>query len=215
MKKILIYGDEEILVNYKNALVQCGAQPVFRNKLLSYPDCAGLLLPGGGDIHPALFGQPIGDSHQIDLPRDEAELALIRLFSVTNRPILGICKGLQILNVAFGGTLQQDIPTSSTHKWEENTGDKVHPVTASPGSFLAPLYGEHFSVNSAHHQGILSLGEGLCLSAAAEDGVVEAVECPEKKIWAVQWHPERMAFSHARPDAVDGRILLDFFLEKC
>lgn len=215
MKKIFVCGDRDVYRNYAEALSFCGAVGIFSENLQYAEDCDALLLPGGADIDPALYGAENLGSRGIDRERDQKELQLVRDFRKTERPILGICKGLQILNVAFGGSLIQDIPTADAHKWEETTGDKVHPVTASPGGFLFPLYGERFSVNSAHHQAAAEPAAGFAVAARADDGVIEAMELPSKRIYAVQWHPERMAFRNARKDTVDGSFLFEFFLSLC
>ena len=216
MSKIFIYGDRGLLRNYADALEFCGARAIFAQNTEYAHDCSGLLLPGGGDIDPALYGQEnTGESYNIDRERDEKELELIRAFSVTHRPILGICKGIQILNVAFGGDLIQHLDTSKAHRWDGQTGDQIHEITAHPGSFLSALYGERFFVNSAHHQGVGKIAAGLTLSAEAGDGVVEALEAPEKQIYTVQWHPERMSYHKSRTDTVDGRYLFEFFLNLC
>lgn len=212
MKKIFIYGDREARINYAEALEFCGGTPVFSRDLSQAEDCGGLLLPGGGDVDPSRYGQENNGSANIDKVLDQREIELIRQFSLVGKPILGICRGLQILNVALGGDLIQDIETAPTHKWEENTGDKVHMVTAAKDSFLYPLYGESFSVNSAHHQAVNDLADGFSIAATAADGVVEALENRKKNIYAVQWHPERMCFNKARPDTVDGRYIFEFFL---
>lgn len=215
MKRIFIYGDREKCTNYREALEGCGADAVFSKELLSARDCNGLLLPGGADIDPALYGAENQGSKGIDRERDLAEIELIRIFSEANKPILGICKGLQILNVAFGGDLIQDIPTANTHKWEEATGDKVHSVQVEESSFLYSLYGKNFMVNSAHHQAVSSAAPGFFVGAKAADGVVESLENRERKIYAVQWHPERMAFRNLRQDTVDGQRIFAFFLALC
>ena len=149
-------------------------------------------------------------SHGIDRDLDLTELELVKAFS--GRPILGICRGMQLLNVAFGGTLVQDLPTAQSHRWQESTGDQVHMVLVPRDSFLYTLYGERFSVNSAHHQGTAQVGRGFSVAAQAEDGGIEAIQCPEKRIYAVQWHPERLTLRHSRPDAVDGKAVFEFFL---
>lgn len=215
MNKIFVYGSRSILRNYAEALSLCGGRAVFSENLELSRDCGGLLLPGGGDVDPSLYGAENEGSVNIDRRRDLTELELIRSFSVTRRPILGICKGIQILNTAFGGTIDQDMDNAKAHRWEERTGDKVHKVLTPEGSFLRDLYGEEFFVNSAHHQAVGRLAPGLALAAEAEDGAVEAVENRERSIYAVQWHPERMAFRHSRVDTVDGRYLIEFFLNLC
>jgi len=174
--------------------------------------CHGLLLPGGGDLDPALFGQENQGSRGVDPDLDRAELGLVAQFS--GRPILGICRGLQVLNVAFGGTLVQDLPTAAAHRWEESTGDKAHRVTAGEG-FLREIYGEEFFVNSAHHQGLDRLGEGLRTIAWSESGVPEAVDLPGCPLLGLQFHPERMSFALRRPDTLNGEGILTWFVELC
>ncbi len=208
MKKIFIYGQSEHRANYIAALAACGLTPVVSWDQTLAQGCHGLLLPGGGDLDPALFGQENQGSRGVDPDLDRAELGLVAQFS--GRPILGICRGLQVLNVAFGGTLVQDLPTAAAHRWEESTGDKAHRVTAGEG-FLREIYGEEFFVNSAHHQGAGQVAKGFQVAALAGDGVVEALACPERRVFAVQWHPERMTLAHARPDTVDGLGVFRFF----
>lgn len=216
MTQIYVYGDREAMKNYANALEESGVQGIFTRDLDLTKDCGGLLLPGGGDIDPARYGQAPAGSEEPDLQRDAAELQLVREFVARGRPILGICRGIQMINVALGGDLIQDIPTAQDHRHDPVTGDKVHHVTAGEDSFLAPLYGTEFSVNSSHHQALGRIAPGLRVAARSrEDGVVEAVEWPEKAIYGVQWHPERMAFALRREDTVDGRLIFDFFLNLC
>ena len=212
MKTIFLYGEEEKLTNYTQALKAAGARWVCSLDLEDSRPCDGLLLPGGGDIAPARYGQEDRGSGPPDLVRDQAELDLIARFLQAGKPMLGICRGMQALNVALGGTLIQDLPTAPDHKASEETGDSVHPVTAAPGSFLHKLYGARFSVNSAHHQAADCLGEGLLPAAQAPDGVLEAMECLERKILATQFHPERMTGARRRTDTVDGGAVFRFFL---
>lgn len=215
MKRIFIYGSREVCKNYAEALDGCGAMGIFAENP-AYADCCdGLLLPGGADIDPSLYGAENLGSVGINRKRDLAELALVKNFCESRRPILGICKGLQILNVALGGDLIQDLPTSSTHRWEEATGDKVHQITVPTDSFLFPLYGKAFSVNSAHHQAVDRPAAALKIAATATDGVIEALENRERKLYAVQFHPERMSFRKKRADTVDGRYIFEFFLNLC
>lgn len=213
MKRVFIYGIKDKLKNYIEALEFSSAQPVVSLKLSDSDECDALVLPGGGDIDPALYGMKIHGSHGIEHDRDLAELDLARRFYATDRPVLGICKGMQIVNVAFGGNLIQDIETSATHKWEENTGDKVHLIKAAKTSFLYQLYGESFPVNSAHHQGVNKIANGFSAAAWGDDGIIEAMECKEKRVYCVQWHPERMSFNKLRADTVDGSLIFDFFLK--
>lgn len=215
MKKIFVRGDREKMKNYDEALTGVGFSPVFSLDPSAAEDCCALLLPGGGDVDPARYGQQNEACSDIDLERDRDELRLIRAFSHAHKPIFGICRGLQILNVAFGGTLCQDIEAAPVHRWEEATGDKVHRIGVTENSFLFPLYGKEFPVNSAHHQAIDQPAPNFIVAAQAADGVIEAVEDPAGGIYAVQFHPERMAFGHRRPDTVDGRRIFEFFYEVC
>ncbi len=214
MKKIFLYGEAEKLSNYTVALSGCGAQPVVSRDLDLSHGCDGLLLPGGADLDPALYGQENTASAGIDRQRDEAELELVRRFQTAGRPILGICKGFQVLNVALGGTLVQDLAHPETHRWSEASGDRVHSIRTAAESFLRPLYGAAFAVNSAHHQALDRVAPVLTVTAWAEDGIPEALQAPELGIFAVQFHPERMAFAHRRPDTVDGEAVFRFFLER-
>jgi len=211
MKKVYAYGTLEKQANYAEALTACGMQPVFSLDVQDASGCDGLLLCGGGDIEPWRYGQEDRGSRNFEPVRDEQEFLLVRDFMGAGLPVLGICRGLQVLNVALGGTLVQDLPTASTHAWEESTGDKQHMVESVPGSFLEKLYGRGFSTNSAHHQGADKIAPVLQPAARAGDGVIEALACPEKKIYAVQWHPERMMLARAREDTVDGTSIFAFF----
>lgn len=214
MKKIFIYGDGQKLVNYAQAVKACGAAPVISMQLEEAAGADALVLAGGGDLDPALYGQANTGSLQIDRRRDADEIRLVRQFRKSGRPILGICRGIQLLNVAWGGDLIQDIPNSGRHAYNEETGDQIHEIQCAAGSFLYDLYGGHFSVNSAHHQACGACGSGLAYTARADDGTVEALENAERTILGVQFHPERMAFGHTCPDTVDGRALWEYFLTR-
>lgn len=213
MKKIYIYGDREKRQNYVEAIEACGAQVLVSLDTHEAEHCDALLLPGGADMDPRLYGEENLCSHGIDLALDITELELTQAFSDSCRPILGICRGMQVLNVAFGGTLIQNLPTAAAHRWEEGIGDRVHTVIVSKESFLFKLYGRRFAVNSAHHQGVGRLGDSFQIAARAEEGGIEAIQSPVKKIYAVQWHPERLTLRHKRTDAVEGKKLFEFFLE--
>jgi len=162
------------------------------------PSSDALLLVGGGDVDPARYG---GAAHAevsgVDAERDELELALAREALEAGTPTLAICRGVQVLNVACGGTLHPHIPDVdglSTHGDEEL--EPVHDVVARAGSRLALACGERVrSCPSQHHQGLDGLGAGLAATGWAEDGLVEAVEAEGGGSWVVgvQWHPERSA----------------------
>ena len=214
MTKVFLLGDPEKRKNYIAALESCGALATVSTSPEASACCDALLLPGGADMDPTLYGAENLGSIGIDRELDQKEIALARAFCAANKPILGICRGMQVLNVAFGGTLIQDLPTAAVHRWEESTGDKAHMVTAAEGGFAYQIYGERFSVNSAHHQGADRIAAHFKVAAQADDGVVEAIEWPERKIYGVQWHPERLMLEHQRPDAVDGHGVFEFFLAR-
>ncbi|MDM8182760.1 gamma-glutamyl-gamma-aminobutyrate hydrolase family protein [Enterococcus cecorum] len=159
----------------------------------------GLLLTGGHDVNPALYGEEKRPECQVLCEiRDKMEISLIKLFLKTDKPIFGICRGLQILNVYFGGSLYQDIPTQFAtdlvHSMPKPYDQGIHQVTLYADTPLYELLqtGE-LSVNSRHHQAIKDLAPDLVAMAQATDGLIEAVYHPDYLfVWAVQWHPEHM-----------------------
>ena len=185
--------------DYVNAVVKAGGIPVIVGSAFGLDELVeladGLLLTGGVDVDPALFGEEIlNDSVHIDKVRDELELALIEKYWKTGKPCLAVCRGLQVLNVAFGGGLIQDIPTwcGATH-----TAGAEHPVAVSEGSLLNRLTGgTELMVNSYHHQ-CVAQGQLAApfVPAATWTGsgvtIIEAFEQPGYPLLAVQWHPER------------------------
>lgn len=176
----------------------------------------GLLLPGGPDMDPAIYGEAKEPAcGEINAHRDDLEMRLLRIFLETGKPILGICRGMQLINVALGGTLIQDLPPEQKIFHTSSQGDLVHPVFSPEGSTLNGLYGPVFSVNSAHHQALDQLSDGLEAVAWSESGVVEAVELPGYPLLGVQFHPERMAFGKRRLDTVDGAAIFGWFLDVC
>jgi len=170
----------------------------------------GLVLQGGADISPLAYGeQPQKPEWAGDPMRDRYEIELVRAFTAAGKPVLGICRGAQLINVALGGSLHQDIPAHRSDDYDQHT----HEVRLEPGSGLARLYGETGPrrVVSIHHQAINRLAPGLEVEARAEDGVIEAVRgTGPSYICAVQWHPE---FHGGRAGFLDGGPLLDEFLK--
>jgi putative glutamine amidotransferase len=162
----------------------------------------GVLLTGGGDIDPALFGGPVHATFEAAEPgRDAFEMALVRAVLAADLPVLAICRGMQVLNVACGGDLVQDIPSEVNgalhHDVREPRYAIAHEVWVTPTSRLAALMkddledGESCQVNSRHHQAVRHVGDGLEVTATAPDGVIEAVERPTARFClGVQWHPE-------------------------
>ncbi len=213
MKTVALPGYERNLKNYIAALRAMDLAPAVTLDPAEAAACDGLLLPGGGDIDPVRFGQRDAGSRDIDPALDQAQLAILDSFVRAGKPVLGICRGHQVINVYFGGDLVQDLPTAEDHMAHDHA-DSVHPAAVRPGTLLYRLYGPAPAVNSAHHQGLGRLGAGLLASAEAPDGVNEAVEHVSLPILGVQFHPERMAFAHARPDTADGRRIFDWFREQ-
>ena len=201
--------------NYDRAFSQLGALPL--SGYCPTPDlsCHGLILCGGGDLESTLFGQENRGSHPPDPARDRAELELFSAFYQAGKPILGICRGMQVINVALGGDLIQDLPPRLGPFHGGTDHDLIHPVRTREDAPLCRLYGPLFPVNSFHHQAVDRLGEGLRAIAWSEGGVIEALDCPGRPILGVQFHPERMSFSFRRPDAVDGAPILSYFLSLC
>lgn len=164
----------------------------------------GVLLTGGADVDPARYGEPkLPVCGYIDPDRDAVELALLHHAEQHRLPVLAVCRGIQILNVAGGGTLYQDIPTQvpAALKHDHFTNPQQpsrkllsHEVTMKPGTRLHGLLGAAVvSVNSMHHQAIKELAPGLTATAYAPDGVIEAVESAgDRFVLAVQWHPEEL-----------------------
>ncbi|MBR2571738.1 MAG: gamma-glutamyl-gamma-aminobutyrate hydrolase family protein [Clostridia bacterium] len=217
--RILISAMAGKVGNYIFALESLGAQVhCSLDPLVSAADADALLLPGGGDIDPAYYGEAINGSQQIDRELDQLQFSALDAFVRSGKPVLGICRGHQVINVYFGGTLIQHLPTADSHTAFSCQGvshDRIHSVTALPGSVPASLYGERFAVNSAHHQAPGRAGTGLQICARSDDGTIEALCHQTLPVLSVQWHPERLCFRHARTDACDGSLLLKYFLSLC
>ena len=182
--RIYVWGDENRFANSRKAAEAAGVEVCFHGM----PEaCDALLLPGGGDMEPWRYGQVNIASRELEPERDAAELALLERFLSAGKPVLGICRGLQIINVFFGGTLVQDLPGHCT----ADGVDRLHRVITEPSPLLA-VCGRDCIVNSAHHQAADRLGTGLQAVQWAPDGTVEAVVHTRFPVWAVQWHPERL-----------------------
>ncbi len=168
----------------------------------------GLLFMGGADIDPACYGEARHPACGAAKPeRDRTELFLMRLAREKHLPVLAICRGCQVMNVACGGTLVQDIETelglpAARHSQVEDYAVTTHQVTVVPGSLLATVTGQAvLDVNTKHHQCVKTLGEGLVIDGrSAEDGLIEAFHDPKERFFlGVQWHPEML--SHLKSDA--------------
>jgi putative glutamine amidotransferase len=178
----------------------------------------GLVLEGGSDMWPGSYGeQPLRPEWTGDRVRDEYEIALLRAFIDAGKPVLGICRGLQVLNVAFGGTLYQDIasqlPSVRQHRDARLYDRNLHAIEFVPGSRLASLYtgAQGVMVNSVHHQGIRNLAPGFVVEAVADDGIIEAFRWTGPTyVVGVQWHPEFHDLND--PALLSGDPLLADFL---
>ena len=174
--------------------------------------CDGLLLPGGGDMDPKFYGQErIPACGEPNLLRDAAEPLLLRAFLAADKPVLGICRGIQVMNAVLGGDLYQDIKPFE-HLPHNSHWAKVHTVTVRRGTLLSRILGQDtVLVNSQHHQAVDRVAPGFTLAALSEDGIVEAIEKPDARFClGVQWHPEWL--SDADP-AMQG--LFDAFVNAC
>lgn len=203
---------------YMESLARAGAE--MRWVELSDPEqavqdaltCDGLLLPGGGDMDPKFYGQArIPACGEPNLLRDAAEPLLLRAFLAADKPVLGICRGIQVMNAVLGGDLYQDIKPFE-HLPHNDHWAKVHTVTVRRGTLLSRILGQDtVLVNSQHHQAVDRVAPGFTLAALSEDGIVEAIEKPDARFClGVQWHPEWL--SDADP-AMQG--LFDAFVNAC
>lgn len=197
------------LEDYKQAVLHVGGEVRLLEPTMSVDDALkgidGLLLTGGGDIEPHHYGEaPSPLLTDIEPERDRFELALVREARKRDLPIFAICRGIQVLNVAFGGTLIQDIPTETSGPQEHNLKvppnqpfSRAHEIWVDKDSILSELMKERLvdadtvDVNSRHHQAVKKVADGFKVTATAPDGVVEAIEDPTARFcMGVQWHPE-------------------------
>lgn len=189
--RIAIVGKKTETINYVEYVKGLDLEPCVTLNPREIAVCGALLLPGGGDITPAFFGEKNRGSKNIDTELDILQLQALDLAVKKKLPVLGICKGLQIINVGLGGTIIQDMPTADLHKYKE--GDQYHATVIAGGSWLYGLYGAGCIVNSAHHQSIGRLGNGLkAVQFCPDDGCIEAISHSTLPILGVQWHPERI-----------------------
>jgi putative glutamine amidotransferase len=197
------WDDQAVLLprRYADRVAQAGGAPVLLPPMpgieRTLPRLDGLVLSGGGDIDPARYGSPRDpESGPASDDRDSAELALCRAALDLGLPLLGICRGLQVINVALGGTLFQHLPDIVGHNGHSPSSGRYgsHDVRVTPDSLLARVLGRtELPVPTHHHQAIDKLGQGLAATAWTADGIVEAAEFPDGGapfMLAVQWHPE-------------------------
>jgi putative glutamine amidotransferase len=214
MKKLvgLTYSDEERIRPYIEALEAAGlsVKPIPAGSGIDLRGLDGLVLSGGIDLNPHLYGE---ERHpEADEPndaRDETELRLLHEALTQDLPVLAICRGMQLMNVAMGGSLEQHIAARDVHqRYDLQKRLPVHGVEVKAGTRLAGILGEgKVAVNSRHHQAVSRLGEGVTVSARSEDGVVEGIELPTQRFAVgVQWHPE----DQAATDSVQAQLFAKF-----
>ena len=210
MKKVALAGTES-LTNYIDALKENDIEVIATLDVDEAIKCDGLLLPGGGDIDPVYYGEEMNGSDEPDRELDKAQRDILDAFVKAKKPILGICRGMQLINIYFGGSLHQDLVTRDIHT-RKNGNDSIHSVkSVEEGNLFEKLYGKTFNINSAHHQGTKKLGKGLKEVLRSDDGVCEAVIHEELPIIATQFHPERMSYKQRRDDAVVGEEIFQYF----
>ncbi len=216
MKKAMVItgtDDAEKLRNYIDFFEGLPVEFIHHASVSSFDGFDALFLIGGDDIDPSLYGESnlFSGITQVESERDRVELKAIEHFERQGLPIFGICRGIQIINVYFGGTLWQDIPEqlgSTRHKFSSGEKrDVFHEAIISAENPIFPA-GQRLKVNSFHHQSVKRPGEDLRIFAYADDGIVEGVLHTRKPIIAVQWHPERL------PDGWPARERIRQFLIK-
>ena len=195
---------------YIQSVIAAGGVPLMvpvtldeREMRALYEQCGGVLLAGGGDVDPAEFNEPVHEKiGYIDRDRDRAEFAVTRWAMAEDKPLFGICRGIQTLNVALGGSLVQDIPSQwqgavhhNGHYDGARRDDVLHTVCVEPGTCVWQMMRQaEVGVNSFHHQSVKRVAEGFVITARAPDGIIEAIEHPGMRFAvAVQWHPEEMS----------------------
>ena len=213
LKAALTFGYLDKAGPYAEALRQAGVEPVLMapGEPRALAGLQGLLLSGGTDLNPARYGEtPHPGNEAPDDARDEMETALLAEALAADLPVLAICRGMQLFNVAHGGTLIQNLDNSAAHVVRDNDPAlPVHRILVGPGTRLAAILGEGaYAGNSRHHQAVDRVGAGLRVTArSTPDGVIEALERGDRRFaLAVQWHPE----DQVRRDLTQRKLFASF-----
>lgn len=189
------------MADYARSVLRAGGLPIhlpLDADPLDYLEiCDGLVFTGGADLNPESYGQSNTDS-AVEQIRDDYENALLEAALEADTPVLGICRGLQLLNVHAGGSLHQDVPEHARYDVAPDT--RTHAITIEPASRLNLIFGSSLEVNSLHHQTVDTVGDDLSVVARADDGTVEALEVVGRDVIAVQWHPEMLDPAHTKAD---------------
>ena len=219
------YPVDTINAGYASSIIKAGALP-FLVPSTKDPDIIrstvqkvdGILIPGGNDIDPFLYGESVTFADKYDRENDYFQLCMLEEAIKEGKPVMGICRGMQIINVFFGGTLYQDIekerPQSLQHSAPGSPEGFIHPVCIEKTSLLYDIFDKkEIMVNSIHHQGVRKPGDGLFPAAHSPDGIIEALENREHNIIAVQWHPEALLM-RGEENSMRLFSLFTSFLEK-
>ncbi len=208
--------------NYCRAVERAGGIPIISalGNAEDYAQIAdGIVFTGSScDIEPHRYGQENRKCAFCNSVLDDMEIALFEAFAKRKKPILGVCRGIQLINVALGGTLMQDVEEEvqclTVHAEVYKKATDFHPVSAREGSLFEKLFGSNFTTNSFHHQALKDCGSGLIPTVTTEEGIIEAVEHESLPILGVQWHPERM-IGDEQTDLTDMLPLLRHFISLC
>ncbi len=208
-------------IRYSDAIMSSGGIPLIvpmktdKDSLIQLFDFAdGFLFAGGVDVDPSIYGEEkLNDTVEVDEIRDSLEMTACKYVFDSGKPVLGICRGIQSVNVGLGGSLWQDIPAQiegALRHQQTNPGtEPTHEVTVKPGTRLYEIIGkEKIMTNTFHHQAVKTPGKGLIVSANASDGVIEALEASDGRfIMLVQWHPEFTATTDKASKAIFGAFI--------
>lgn len=211
----MLYAEDDkwntlVPIAYSEAIKRAGGVPVIVPNIAdddlidSYVEmCDGFLFTGGVDINPMIYNEEmILETKKYSFERDEFELKLLEKIRDINKPILGICRGMQLINSVYGGSLYQDLKTAGfnlNHNNPQNIKDGTHSIAIEKDSILFDIFGEKEIVNSYHHQAVKDVAEGFRVTSRAKDGIVESMEWTgERYIHLVQFHPEMMIYKHEK-----------------